>query len=205
MFRKFLPKDNKLFAMLADMSAYILESAHILNELLQKYDTLGEYASKIRTLEHKCDEITHSIVNELNEVFVTPIDREDIHTLVNSLDNVLDSIDVIANRIDWYKVKNRIEFGPQLADIILEQARLLDDVVKNLMDHKNSFSKLIAIRNLESEGDVVFKQSITELFEKEKDIIELIKKKEILELFEKATDRCQTVTIVIEGIFIKNA
>jgi hypothetical protein len=205
MFRKFLPKDNKILGQLSEMSVLILEGAQVLTETLEKFENLGEYASKIRLIEHKCDEITHSIINLLNETFVTPIDREDIHTLVNSLDNVIDCIDVIINRIDLYKVKNRIEFGLQLAEILLSQAQLLMEVVQHLEDHKNSFSKLITVRNLETEGDIVFRQAITELFENEKDIVELIKKKELLELFEKAVDRCQTVTIVVEAILIKNA
>jgi predicted phosphate transport protein (TIGR00153 family) len=173
--------------------------------MMDKFENLGEHAVKIRLIEHKCDEITHAIVSDLNEIFVTPIDREDIHTLVNSLDNVIDSIDVIANRIDLYKVKNRIEFGTELASIVLNQAKTLDEVVRKLDDSKDSFAKLVTIRSLETEGDVIFRQAITELFEKEKDVIELIKKKEILEIFEKTADRCQTVAIVIEGIIIKNA
>jgi uncharacterized protein Yka (UPF0111/DUF47 family) len=187
------------------MSSLVLEGARVLTETLDKFENLGEYASKIRLIEHKCDEITHSIINLLNETFVTPIDREDIHTLVNSLDDVIDCVDVIINRIDLYKVKKRIEFGPQLAEILLSQAELLAEVVRNLSDQKHSFSKLITIRNLETEGDIVFRQAITELFENEKDPVELIKKKELLELFEKAVDRCQTVTIVVEAIMIKNA
>jgi len=205
MFRKFLPKDNKIFNQLSDMAFHVHEGAQVLTETLEKFENLGEHASKIRLIEHKCDDITHSIINLLNETFVTPIDREDIHTLVNSLDDVIDCIDVIINRIDLYKVKNRIEFGPQLAEILLSQTELLAEVVQNLSDHKHSFSKLITIRNLETEGDIVFRQAITELFENEKDPVELIKKKELLELFEKAVDRCQTVTIVIEAIMIKNA
>jgi predicted phosphate transport protein (TIGR00153 family) len=205
MFKRLLPKEHKMFGMLAEITVYILEGAEILSDMMDKFDNLGEYAAKIRLIEHNCDEITHTIVNDLNEIFVTPIDREDIHTLVNSLDNVIDSIDVIANRIDLYKVKKRIEFGSELAEIVLSQSKILNEVVKKLDDSKDSFSKLVNIRSLETQGDIVFRQAITELFEKEKDVIELIKKKEILEIFEKTADRCQTAAIVIEGILIKNA
>jgi predicted phosphate transport protein (TIGR00153 family) len=205
MFKKFLPKEHKMFSMLAEITSHTLEAANILSEMMDKFEDLGEQAVKIRLIEHKCDDITHAIVNDLNEIFVTPIDREDIHTLVNSLDNVIDSIDVIANRLDLYKVKNRIEFGPELASIVLNQAKILDEVVRKIDDSKDSFAKLVNIRSLETEGDVIFRQAITELFEKEKDVFELIKKKELLEIFEKTADRCQTVAIVIEGILIKNA
>lgn len=204
MFKKFLPKNKKFFELSSELSVSILEGAKLLNEMLIKFENFGEYTSKISIIEHKCDGIIHQIVNELNETFITPIDREDIFSLADSLDNVMDSLDVIANRIFIYKVKNPIEYGPQLSEIILRQAEILKDIVPSLADSKDTLSKLISIKKLETEGDVIFRQAISQLFENEKDAIELIKKKEILEILEKAIDRCNSVGIVIEGIIIKN-
>jgi uncharacterized protein len=204
MFKKFLPKEKKFMELLSEITTGILEAATILNEMLVKFENLGEYSSKISFIEHRCDDLTHKIKNELNETFITPIDREDIYSLSHSLDNIIDSMDVIANRVCLYKVKNNIEFGVQLSEILLEQAKILIEVIKHLEDHKNLFEKLVAIRKLETDGDVVFRRAISELFENEKDPIELIKKKEILEIFEKAVDRCQTASIVVESILIKN-
>ena len=97
-----------------------------------------------------------------------------------------------------------IPFASQLSDILCSQINILADVVGNLKHYDDAFHKLVSIRNLETEGDSVFREAISDLFENEKDVIELIKKKEVLENIERAVDKCQTATIVIEGIFIKN-
>mgnify|MGYP000876403150 CR=1 FL=1 len=204
MFKKFLPKDQKFFELSSSLSGNILEGAKLLNKMLNDFENFGEYTSKISLIEHTCDGLIHQIVNELNETFITPIDREDIFALADSLDNIIDSIDVIANRIFLFKIKSPIEYGPQLSEIILRQAEILKDIVPNIVDSKNALSKLISVKKLESEGDVIFRQALSQLFENEKDPIELIKKKEILEILEKAIDRCNRVSIVVEGIIIKN-
>jgi uncharacterized protein len=203
--KKFIPKSVKFFDLLAELSDNILKGSELMQQLITKWDNLSEFSSEIHLLEHRCDEITHRIVSELNETFITPIDREDIHSFVNSLDNIIDCIDVIANRIHLYKVKNHIEFGTQMVDILNLQMKIISDIVRNFEEDKNVTDKLTAIRNYETQGDVIFQKALAHLFEFENDVVELIKKKEILELMEKAIDRCQTVAIVIEGILIKNA
>jgi uncharacterized protein len=203
--KKFIPKTTKFFDLLAELSDNILKGSELMQAMMAKWDNLSEYSSEIHLLEHRCDDLTHKVVSELNETFITPIDREDIHAFVNSLDNVIDSIDVIANRIHLYKVKKQIEFGTQMIDILNLQIKLISDVLHNFEDDKGMKSKLTAIRNYETQGDIVFQKALAYLFEYETDVFELIKKKEILELMEKSIDRCQTVAIVIEGIIIKNA
>ncbi|MCX6164120.1 MAG: DUF47 family protein [Ignavibacteriae bacterium] len=203
--KKFVPKSVKFFDLLAELSDNILKGSELIQNMITKWDNLSEYSSEIHLLEHRCDDLTHNIVSELNETFITPIDREDIHSFVNSLDNIIDCIDVIANRIHLYKVKKHIEFGSQMTDILNLQMKLITDIVHNFEGDKNVTSKLTAIRNYESQGDVIFQKALAHLFEYESDVVELIKKKELLELMEKAIDRCQTVAIVIEGIIIKNA
>jgi uncharacterized protein len=204
MFKKILPKEKKFFEFLGEIANHILEAATLLNEMLVKFESIGEYQSKIRMIEHKADEVSHRISKELNETFITPIDREDIFQLVHTLDNVVDSIDVIASRIFLYKVKNPVEFGPQLSEILLSQAKIIVEAVKDLDDYKAMEKKLDAIHKLESQGDTTFQQAIALLFENEKDAVELIKKKEILEILEKAIDRAQRIAIVLGGILVKN-
>lgn len=203
--KRFIPKSAKFFVLLAELSDNILKGSELMQNMITKWDNLSEYSSEIHLLEHRCDDLTHNIVSELNETFITPIDREDIHSFVNSLDNIIDCIDVIANRIHLYKVKKHIEFGSQMTDILNLQMKLITDIVHNFEGDKNVKSKLTAIRSYETQGDVIFQKALAHLFEFESDVVELIKKKEILELMEKAIDRCQTVAIVIEGIIIKNA
>ncbi len=205
MFKRFLPKQRKFFDILEELSDNILKAAIVLNEMLAKHENQGEYSSKIHFLENRCDELTHKIINELNETFITPIDREDIYALTNALDDIIDAINALAIRVHLYKIKNRIPFGVQLSEILLEQVKILVEVIKGLKDYEGIFEKLVQIRNLETEGDVMFREAISHLFETEQDIKELIKQKEFLENMERTVDKCQSATIVIEGIMIKNA
>ncbi len=204
MFRKFLPQKEKFFKLLTELAENVHKGTKLLHDIMVNPDLLTENASKIHILENKCDELTHSIINELNETFVTPLDREDIYHLTNSLDDVIDSIDTIATRFGIYKPKKSFVFGPQLSGILLSQTEIIYQIVEKLQDHKNMMQKIIAIRNLETEGDMVFKEALINLFEKQDDVKELIKEKEILEITEKAVDRCQRVAIAIESIIIKN-
>lgn len=204
MFRKFLPKQPKFFELLTELAGSVYDASKILQEMLIKNDRTGEYSSELHILENKCDDLTHTINNELNETFVTPIDREDIHALANSLDNIMDTMDTIGTRMNIYKIKSAIPYAHQLTEILLSQTKLLSEVVSSLKNHKDTMNKIISIRDLETQGDSVFRDAIANLFENEKDVFELIKKKEILENVEKAVDNCQTATLIMEAVLIKN-
>lgn len=204
MFKRFFPKQPKFFLMMSELSNKVYSASKLLHEMMHKNENFAEYSTEMHILENKCDDLTHTIIKELNETFITPIDREDIYALTNSLDDIIDRMDSISTKLKIYKIKTPISFGTQLAEILLSQTELLNGVVQVLQKPADVFTKLISIRNLETEGDSVFRESIAQLFNNESDIIELIKKKEILEDFEKAVDLCQRATIVIEGILIKN-
>lgn len=204
MLKRFLPKQEKFYNSLNEMTENILIAAHLLNDMILDHERHAEYSSKIHIIENECDDQTHTIISELNETFITPIDREDIYALTNSLDNIIDSIDVIASRYNLYKIQNPMAYGSQLTGILLKQVETLNEVVHGLKKNDNIFEKLVLIRNLETQGDIVFREAIGSLFEFEKDPIEIIKKKETLENIERAVDKCQTATIVIESILIKN-
>lgn len=204
MFKRFLPKQNKFFDLLIELTEAVLEAARMLDEMMDKNENFAEYSSKIHFIENRCDDLTHQVINDLNDTFITPIDREDIFALVNSLDDIVDTIDTIASRMNMYKLKTQLQFGSQLTDILLIQTVTLNDVIKNLQNPKQTTDKIMQVKTLETEGDIVFKDALLNLFEDEKDIVELIKKKEILEIVERAVDKCQNAATVVEGILIKN-
>jgi hypothetical protein len=206
MFKSFLPKQPKFFELLLVITEHAFEASMILNEIIRTPENIDELASHIHMIENKCDDLTHSVKNELNETFITPIDREDIFAITNALDDVVDGIDRVSTKMRLYKIKTPLKFGTQLAEILHSQTELLVVAVKLMNDnnYKDTLDKLVSIRNLETEGDVVFRDSISYLFDNETDVIELIKKKEVLENFEKAVDKCQTATLAIEGALIKN-
>lgn len=205
MFKKFLPKQPKFFNFLTQITESAHQAAKLLIEILNNPDNISVLATEIHSLENKCDMIAHTINTELNESFITPIDREDIFAITNALDDVVDGIDRVASKLKLYNLKTPLKFGPQLAKTLLSQTELLNMAILNMNSNfKEIQSKLVLIRELETEGDAIFRDSISYLFENEKDVIELIKKKEILENFEKAVDKCQTATLAIEGALIKN-
>lgn len=206
MLKRFLPKQPKFFELILKITEQSFEAAKLLDKMVNEPENIEDIASQIHIIENKCDDYTHTVKNELNDTFITPIDREDIFAITNSLDDVVDGIDRIAAKLKMYRIKTHLKYGPQLASIILSQTELLVSAVRSMTDnkYKETFDKLISVRNLETEGDTVFRDSIIYLFENEGDVLELIKKKEILENYEKAVDKCQTATLAIEGALIKN-
>lgn len=203
--KKLVPKTVKFYDLLEELSQNASSASELLLEMLSNFENQSEYSSKIHIIENKCDDLTYKIVSELNDTYITPIDREDIHQLTNSLDDIIDCIDVTGSRIHLYRCKSPVQFGPQLCEILKIQMNLVSEIIKNIEEPVNVMQKIVSIRNYETEGDIIFHQALTELFENENDAKEIIKKKEILELMEKAIDKCQTTAIIIEGILIKNA
>lgn len=130
MFKKFLPKQNNFFELLIELTASVNEAAKLLDEMMDVHRNFPEYSSKIHFIENRCDDISHKIINALNDTFITPIDREDIFALANSLDDIVDTIDTIASRMNMYKMKTNLQFAPQLTDILILQTGLLNDVIK---------------------------------------------------------------------------
>ncbi len=201
---KIIPREEKFFDLFLDIAKNIECAAIQLQRMMQRLDNVQSDAQEIRNFEHKGDEMTHNMVNELNKTFITPFDREDIHKLAMILDDILDLIDNVGTRLMLFKVIEPIKYADQLADIITQQSK---EIVKALTDLKK-FDKVmqfcIEIRRLESEGDSIYHIALADLFENEKDAIALIKQKEILETLEQGIDRCQTATTVLESIIVKN-
>jgi uncharacterized protein len=203
---KFFNKDEKFFKIFCEMSGHILEAAKILDAMLRDPEgDLVSLAGKIKDLEHKGDELTHRVIDELNKTFITPIDREDIHDLSTALDDVLDLIDGTAGRIVLFQIKKPISEVPQMSAILLSQVREISAAVSNLQDDDKVVNRCIEINRLENDADRLFQTAIGHLFEEVKDPIDVIKRKEIIDLIELATDKAEDVANVLETIMVKNA
>jgi hypothetical protein len=161
-------------------------------------------AAKIKDLEHKGDELTHSVIDELNKTFITPIDREDIHDLSAALDDVLDLIDSTAIRIVLFRIAEPIRYIPEMCAVLLSQAMEIGAAVSNLQDNNHVVERCIEINRLENDADRLFQSAIASLFEEVKDPIDVIKRKEIIETLEAATDKAEDVANVLESIIVKN-
>jgi predicted phosphate transport protein (TIGR00153 family) len=200
-----IPKDISFFAMFAEMSNNLIAGASVLVDLFADYREVSGKIKEIRRIEHVGDDLTHSILTKLNQTFITPFDREDIHKLASSLDDVLDLINSAGARIAMYKITHPPPAAAELARIILLQSQELAKAVPLLQKNGDVLLHCVEINRLENEADQVSRQAIGELFEHEKDPINLIKIKELIEVLETATDRAEDAADVLETVALKNA
>lgn len=207
MFR-IIPRDQEFFVLFQKASANIIEGAERLKDLLEDFNDVRERVQAIEEVEHKGDSLTHEIIKRLNTSFVTPIDREDILALASSLDDVIDLIYGAATRLMLYKVTKTTAYAKELGFLILKSAQELHKGVLHLPLSKGRdrvYEHCVEVNSLENEADRVCRDAIADLFEYEKDPIAILKWKEIYETLETATDRCEDVANVLEGVALKNA
>ena len=205
MFR-LLPRDENFFDLFEQQAGHIVSAARVLEELTLDYPAAQAKMQQIRDLEHAGDAVTHEVVRRLNTTFVTPIDREDIYALASRLDDVLDLIDAVADRLLIYKIKNPTDGCLAMAKIIVKTAEETDRAVRCLRTLSPLYQKhSIEVNRLENEADRLLRDELAALFEGGTDAIEVIKWKELYETMEAVTDRCEDVLNVIEGITLKMA
>ncbi|WDF68872.1 DUF47 family protein [Sphingobacterium oryzagri] len=209
-FQYFVPKDKKFFPLFEQAGANLIEMAKLLQETVYSTDLAKrtDLNKKLEDLEHKGDNITHQIHLELGKNFITPFDREDIHALASSLDDVADFIHGASNRMELYKVATPSQAMKEITDLIVEATEHVATAVNELKDLKNIRNitdSCVRINSVENKADYIFDKAVGELFEFEKDAITLIKTKEVLSAMEDATDKCEDVANVLESILVKNA
>jgi len=161
-------------------------------------------ADVIKDTEHTCDGLTRSIIDRLNRTFVTPLDREDIHTLAISLDDVMDAIDAAAAVTRLYKIPQVRKGARRLAEIVCESMDRITEALAALDKRKGVLELVARVNQLEREADRVHQDAIVALFEQESDPIAVIKWKEIYDFLEAATDRCEDVGNLLEGVVVKH-
>jgi len=204
---RIIPKEEKFFNMFQVQADHVVKSARALVEILENYsiETLDAKAAEIRTLEHEGDILTHDIIRKLNQTFVTPFDREDIYSLASRLDDVLDLMEGTVNRMKMYKIQKVTPELITIAKIVLQSSEEIARAMGKMHEISHIADHCIEINRLENEADLVTRQIIAHLFENSKDPIEIIKWKELYEYLELATDKCEDVANILEGIMLKNA
>jgi predicted phosphate transport protein (TIGR00153 family) len=201
---RLLPREEKFYSDFQALGDELKRGARLLEEMLTPDKPTWDKADEIKEVEHKCDFLTHEIIQRLNRTFVTPLDREDIFALARSLDDVMDAIDAAATMVRLYRL-DTIRFGArELAHIITgctDQVRL---ALGALEASKGLATHAIEINRLENEADRIHQQAVSRLFDDERDPLVIIKWKETLDFLEDATDRCEDVANVLEGVMVKN-
>lgn len=198
-------RDRMFFDLFGSQARVCREAAVVMFDTLTTLTDVPAHVEKIKSLEHQGDDITHRIFNETSRVFVTPFDREDIHALASSLDDVIDHIDAAASRLILYKITEPIPGAADLAKILIEQMEILQEAVPHVMEKDHILESCIQVHSLENEGDRALHGALTDMFDNVKDPILLIKRKEIVEMLEAATDRCEDVANVLETLILKSA
>lgn len=201
---RLIPKDVSFFRMFSNMSDNLIAGARALTDLFANYTDVERKIDAIRDLEHDGDDLTHAILIKLNQTFITPFDREDIHQLASKLDDVLDLIHAASTRLLMYRIENPPSAAGELAKIILKQCEEAQKAVSLLQKNGNVLAHCVEINRLENEADTVAQQAIAKLFEGETDPIHLIKIKELLEFLERATDKAEDVANVLETVVLKS-
>lgn len=201
---RLIPREEKFYSDFLAMADELLRGSRLLEEMLAAEHPIWDKADEIKEVEHKCDFLTHEIIQRLNRTFVTPIDREDIHALARSLDDVMDAIDASATLVRLYRL-DRVLFGArELAHIISDCTREVRLALAALEQMKGVATHAVEINRLENEADRTHQQAVMRLFDEVKDPINVIKWKETLDFLEDATDRCEDVANVIEGVLVKH-
>jgi hypothetical protein len=197
--------DRMFFAGFDAMAAGAVESALILEEMFRNgAQGAAACADRIKEIEHRCDRHVHELVKILNTTFITPIDREDIHDLGSSIDDVVDLIDASASRAVLFRVGSDIPDAGELASIIRRQAEEIRQAVARIKDADGVMQRCARINELEKEGDRLYREGMVRIFDSGRDPIFVIKAKEIIETLEAATDAGEDVAIVLERIILKN-
>jgi predicted phosphate transport protein (TIGR00153 family) len=201
---RLIPKDTSFFQMFSAMSDNLIAGAQTLVDLFKDYKDVDKKIDEVRRIERAGDELTHEILTKLNQTFITPFDREDIHQLASKLDDVLDFVNASGARLVMYRITAPPAAAGELARIILMQCQELQKAVSLMQKNGNILGHCVEINRLENEADMVSQQAIAKLFEYEKDPINLIKVKELLEFLERATDKAEDVANVLETVVLKN-
>ncbi len=202
---RLIPREERFFDDFVAHAEQIRKGATLLVEMLAPERPIWDKADEIKEVEHKCDFLTHEIIQRLHRTFVTPLDREDIHTLARTLDDVIDAIDATAAIVRLYQIERVRPEARDLAHLVLTSTEQVVIAMRALDRRVGVAAPAVEINRLENEADRAHQNAVRRLFEEERDPVSIIKWKEILDFLEAATDRCEDVANVLEGVVVKHA
>ena len=200
-----IPRSEHFFDDFVGLSKEIREGSRLLKQMMSSDPPDMAKADAIKDVEHSCDQRTRAIIENVNRTFVTPLDREDIHAMAISLDDVMDAIDAAAAVTRLYKIPKIRPGARRLADIVCESMDRITEALAALEKRHGVLEIAARVNQLEREADRVHQDAIVALFDEERDPITVIKWKEILDFLELATDRCEDIANVLEGVVVKHA
>jgi predicted phosphate transport protein (TIGR00153 family) len=208
MLRRFLPREEDFFSLFERHAALTVDGAQQFAKLVSGGQNVKALAARIKEIEHETDVITHTCVERLHTVFITPIDRDDIHRLITRMDDVMDYVESASERIALYELREMTDEVRELADVLVRATQTLVTAVGGLRDLKKTqiiLDACIEVNRLENEGDEILRNAVAKLFREATDPLFVMKWKEVYEALESATDRCEDVANIIEGVILEHA
>ncbi len=200
-----VPRDRKFFVLFEEASRNILRAADLLDQMLRAYPENAGMARDILICEQEGDRITHDIIHRLNELFVTPIDREDIYGLASALDDIVDYTEEVADYLGLYKIEAPFEQAQRLAEVLHHACGQIAEAMPRLRDFGDISHYTVEINRLENDGDRISREAMAALFDNGIDPMVVIRWKDIYERLEAAIDATEKVANILEGIVIKNS
>jgi uncharacterized protein Yka (UPF0111/DUF47 family) len=208
MLEKLMPKSDEFFDDFDAQCAVTVEGARMLHALLSDYRDVAARVQALKDVEHKGDEVTHTAFNRLHKQFITPFDRTQIHSLLSRIDDVLDLTNAAAARLHYYEIESSLPDATELARLLVLSTEKVRDVVANLRTIKKPEQILAGckdIKRLETQADEALRSGLGKLFKSGADPLTVIKWKEIYDFIETATDKCNDVANVIEGVVLEHS
>ncbi len=205
---RLMPREEQFFGLFNDAAGYVVEAAEVLQELVNDLPGAAAKAARAVDIEHKCDSILHEVLTRLNNTFITPLDREDIHTLIAGLDDIVDFTEATCDRLTLYGVEKVTEESVELADVLVRAAKQVQEAVSHLNDLRHIRKVLdpcVRVNDFENEGDRINRRALQRVFGGEMQPLDALKWREIYDHFEAAIDRCEYVAHLLESIVVKNA
>ncbi len=203
---RLLPREEEFFTLFIEVANRNKEAVEHLRQLFQAApDRRTPHVEALKRLEHEADQVTHEVVNRLDRTFITPLDREDIHQLASDLDDVMDAMDGTARRAQIFRLGVSPPGVLRITEVMQRMMGVLAEAVRRLKKGDDVMRYCIEAKQLEEEGDAIYHESLGQLFDKERDAIELIKWKEIYDNLERTLDEAEDVANVVESITIKHA
>ncbi len=202
---KIVPREEKFYDLFEELASLAVREAAELATLVKDLPNAAAAARRMKTLEHQADELAHEIIDKLNRSFVTPIDRGDIHALACGLDEIIDYLEVAGHKISLYQFDAVRDEAVVIAELLVEATKTVEKAVKCLRNFPDAKEHLREINRLEEEADHVARMALANLLNHERDAVAIIKWKEVFEILEGATDRCEDVANIVDGVIVKNA
>ena len=202
-----IPQSKHFFDMLEQQADVVVEGSEALLDMVKNFNNVAQKRDKVKDIEHRGDELVHTIAEELNKTFVTPMDQEDISKLTSRLDDILDYIEAASHRIWSYEIKAVPPDMIKLTEVIVTSSKEVNHAVKDLRNFKKKneiLAHCIEINRLENMADDITHIAVAALFKKH-EAVDIIKLKEIYEYLEEATDKCEDASDVIKDVFMKNS